>query len=63
MKLELLKDSWDVLYPDFYNCSFSFKKQLFIESVTHSAREAIDTCKLDYQNDIESLHEVDKRMK
>ena len=60
-KLNSLKDRWNVLCPGFYDWFHAKRKQTFIESVIQSAREGTNITGLFYQNDIESMHPVEKR--
>ena len=61
VKIESLKERWESLCPEFFNLFNRNRKSLFIESVIQSARIDTDSTGLYYQNDIESLHAVEKR--
>ena len=61
-KLNSLKARWEKLCPGFYDWFAKQRKTEFIECVIKSAREGTNIDGLYYQNDIESLHAVEKRI-
>ena len=60
VKLQSLESKWEGLCPGFYEWFMKKRKIKFVESVIQSAREGTDTVGLYYQNDIESMHFVEK---
>ena len=62
MKLNSLKPSWEKLCPGFFKWFISNRKKLFSESVIKSARVGTELNGLYYQNDVESLHAIEKRI-
>ena len=60
VKLESLLNKWEKLCPGFHNWFVKKRKRLFQDSVIQSARQGSDITGLCYQNDIESLHFVEK---
>lgn len=60
-KLTNLKEKWESLCPDFYQWFVVNRKKKFEESVICSARERTSISGMFYQNDIESLHFIEKR--
>ena len=61
VKLGSLQTKWEGLCPNFYTWFFSKCKSLFIESIIQSARENSDITGLYNQNEMESLHTIEKR--
>ena len=61
-KLATLKNKWDKAVPGFYNWFVTHRKKDFAESVIKSAREGTQLDGLYYQNDVESLHAIEKRI-
>ena len=59
-KLQSLKDKWEHICPGFFPWFETQRKQQFAESVIESAREGTGIAGLFYQNDIESMHFVEK---
>ena len=59
-KLRSLEDKWEGLCPGFYSWFQRKRKNSFCSSVIQSAREGTDIAGLFYQNDIESMHHVEK---
>jgi len=60
IKLDSLKDKWNALIPGFHTWFIENRKEMFIGSVIDSARKDIKIDGLFYQNDVESLHHVEK---
>ena len=60
VKLASLKEKWNSLCPEFFGWFKKKRSDFFVESVIQSAREGSDVCGLYYQNDVESLHHVEK---
>eukprot|EP00794_Sanderia_malayensis_P002387 gene2387-2747_t len=60
VKLGSLEEKWGKLCPGFHEWFVRKRKAKLIESVIQSARTGTDTVGLYYQNDIESLHFVEK---
>ena len=60
VKLASLQEKWNSSCPDFFGWFKKKRSDLFVESVIQSAREGSDVCRLYYQNNIESLHHVEK---
>ena len=60
VKLESLFNKWEKLYPGFHNWFVKKRKELFEDSVIQSARQDFEVTGLYYQNNIGSLHFVEK---
>ena len=60
-KLDLLEDKWEALYPGFHQWFVRSRKSLLLESVIQSARLNSNSTGFYYQNDIESIHALEKR--
>ena len=60
LKLDSLKDKWNALIPGFHTWFIENRKEMFVNSVIDSARKDIKVDGLFYQNDVESLHHVEK---
>ena len=60
VKLASLQEKWNSLCPYFFGWFNKKQSDFFVESVIQSAREGSDVCRLYYQNNIESLHHVEK---
>ena len=61
-KLLSLEPRWEKLCPGFYNWFLIHRKKGFLLSVIQSAREGTNVVGLFYQNDIESVHVIEKRI-
>ena len=61
VKLQSLKDHWESLCPGFYDWFKKTRVSQFLESVMQTARIGYDSEALCYQNDIWSIHAVEKR--
>ena len=61
IKLQSLKDRWESLCPGFFNWFKKTRVSQFLKSVIQAARIGYDSEALYYQNDIESIHAVEKR--
>ena len=59
-KLQSLKGNWKHICPGFFPWFETKRKQPFAESVIKSAREGTSIAGLFYQNDIESMHFMEK---
>ena len=59
-KLNSLQSKWESQCTGFFQWFMEKRKSKFIESVIMSAREGTDVSGLFYQNDIESMHFVEK---
>ena len=59
-KLVSLKEKWESLCPGFYAWFLKKRKEKFEKSVIASAREGTNVSGLFYQNDIESIHHIEK---
>ena len=57
-----LKIRWDKLCPGFHDWFVSHRKKDFVESVILSAHAGMNVDGLFYQNDVESLHAIEKRI-
>ena len=51
---------WNSLWSEFFRWFKKKRSDFFVESVIQSARKGYDVCGLYYQNDVESLHHVEK---
>ena len=60
IKLLSLQEKWDALCPGFFSWFQKRRSSLFVESVIQSARDNTDVQGLYYQNDVESMHYVEK---
>ena len=60
MKLLSLESKWKSLCPGFFSWFQRKRQEQFCSSVIQSAREGTDVIGLFYQNDIESMHYVEK---
>ena len=61
VKLESLKERWNGLCPGFYEWFVAKRNEKFQQSVICSAREGTTVAGMFYQNDIESMHYIEKR--
>ena len=61
IKLTTLEERWESLCPGFYQWFVGNRKEKFEESVICSARKKTSINGMFYQNDIESLHFIEKR--
>ena len=61
IKLQSLKDRWESLCPGFFNWFKKTRVSQFLKRVIQAARIGYDSEALYYQNDIESIHTVEKR--
>ena len=61
-KLLSLEPRWKELCPGFYNWFLTHRKKEFLQSVIQPAREDTNVVGLFYQNDIESVHTIEKRI-
>ena len=59
-KLNELKEKWNKLIPGFFDWFVLKRQKMFISSVIDSARKDLNVEGLYYQNDVESLHSVEK---
>ena len=57
-----LEPRWQKPCPGFYSWFLTHCKKKFLQSVVQSAREGINVVGLVYQNDIESVHAIEKRI-
>ena len=60
VKLASLQEKWNSFCPEFFGWFKKKRSDFFVESVIQSAREGSDVHGLYYQNDVESLHHVEK---
>ena len=60
MKLLSLESKWKSLCPGFFSWFHRKRQEQFCSSVIQSAREGTHVIGLFYQNDIESMHYVEK---
>ena len=60
-KLDSLEDRWESLCAEFHQWFVRKRKSLFLKSVIQHARLNSDSTGLCYQNDIKSIHEIEKR--
>ena len=63
LKLTTLEKRWESLCPRFYQWFVANRKEKFEESVICSARKSTSINGMFYQNDIESLHFIEKRIR
>ena len=61
LKLTTLEEAWESLCPGFYQWFVAKQKEKFEESVICSGRKSTSINGMFYQNDIESLHFIEKR--
>ena len=61
-KLLSRETRWKKLCPGFYNWFLTHRKKEFLQSVIQSARERKNVVGLYCQNDIESLHAIEKHL-
>ena len=61
IKLQSLKDSWESLCPGFFNWFKKTRVSQFLKRRIQAARIDYDSEAFYYQNDIESIHAVEKR--
>jgi len=61
VKLVSLKERWESLCPNFYDWFLKRRKEKFENNVICSAREGTNVTGMYYQNDVESLHYIEKR--
>ena len=57
-----LEPHWEKLCPGFYNWFLTHRKKEFLQSAIQSAREGTNVVGLFYQNYIESVHAIEKRI-
>ena len=60
VKLASLQEKWNSFCPEVFGWFKKKRSDFFVESVIQSARERSDVRGLYYQNDVESLHHVEK---
>ena len=60
-KLSTLNEKWENYCPGFFAWFLKNRKETFEESVIASAREGTNIAGVFYQNDVESLHYIEKR--
>lgn len=60
IKLSSLESKWNGLCPEFFSWFRRQREELFCSSIIQSAREGTDMVGLFYQNDVESMHYVEK---
>ena len=60
--MKLLQEKWNSLCPEFFGW-FKKRSDFFVKSVVQLAREGSDIRRLYYQNDVESLHQVENESK
>ena len=60
VKLVSLQEKWNSWCPELFGWFKKKRSDFFLESVIQSAREGSEVCGLYYQNDVESLHQVEK---
>ena len=60
-KLASLKEKWQSCCPGFYNWFLKHRKEKFENIVIASARDGSNVFGMFYQNDIESLHFIEKK--
>ena len=61
-KLLSLEPRWEKICPGFYNWFLTHCKKVFLQSVIQFVRDATNKVGLFYQNEIESIHAIEKRI-
>ena len=60
-KFTSLKEKWEIRRPGFYDWFLKQRKEKFENGVITSARDGSNVFGMFYQNDIESLHFIEKK--
>ena len=61
VKFTSLKEKWEIRRPGFYDWFLKQRKEKFENGVITSARDGSNVFGMFYQNDIESLHFIEKK--